>query len=253
MSENSEAFFIHGRDGLYKHGKVLLDSGAQISFIRQETAEALGLDGKKVSISITKVGGEEEEMTTKVFKVQMTPLDNKKAFLVKAIGIPCIRDDIVDIKTIDIAESLGLRPERFYRGKGSIDLLIGIDHAHMHTGETRQAGTLVAIKSPLGWVIFVATPRDTHETNRILHVKYTVPVDLSDFWTTEAMLVAVKPCLCKEDKLSQVEREEANIIESHVRKWVTNGWSHRHGKGILPFCPKTSHKQLRNWKRLSVD
>ena len=229
MSENSEALLpvisasIHGRDGLYKHGNVLPDSGAQISLIRQETAEALGLDGKKVSISITKVGGEEEEMTTKVFKVQVTPLDSKKAFLVKAIGIPCISDDVVDIKTRDIAESLGLKTERFYRGKGSIDLLIGIDHAHMHTGETRQAGHLVARKSPLGWMIFGATPRDAHGANRILHVKYTVPVDLSDFWTTEAMGVAVKPCLCTEDKLSQVEREEAKIIESSCQK-VGNQW-----------------------------
>jgi len=224
MSENSEALLpvvsasIHGRDGLYKHGNVLLDSGAQISLVRQETAEALGLDGKKVSISITKVGGEEEEMTTKVFKIQVNPLDSKKTFLVKAIGIPCISDDVVDIRTKAIAGNLGLKNERFYRDKGLIDLLIGIDHAHMHTGETRQAGHLVARKSPLGWVIFGVTPRDAHEANRILHVKYTVPVDLSDFWTTEAMGVAVKPCLCTEDKLSQVEREEAKIIESSCQK-----------------------------------
>ena len=37
-----------------------MDSGAQIRLIGQDTAEALGLDGKKASISITKVGGEEE-------------------------------------------------------------------------------------------------------------------------------------------------------------------------------------------------
>ena len=99
MSENSEALLpvislsIHGRDGLYKHGNILLDSGAQISLIRQETAEALGLDGKKVFISITKVASEEEEMTTKVFKVQVPPLDSKKAFLMKVIDIPCTSDN----------------------------------------------------------------------------------------------------------------------------------------------------------------
>ena len=32
------------------------------------------------------------------------------------------------------------------------------------------------------------------------------------------MGVAVKPCLCTEDKLSQVEREEAKIIESSCQK-----------------------------------
>ena len=65
----------------------------------------------------------------------MAPLGSKKAFLVKVIGIPRISDDVVDIKARDIAESLGLETERFHRGKRSVDLLIGIDHAHMHTGD----------------------------------------------------------------------------------------------------------------------
>ena len=60
----------------------------------------------------------------------------------------------------------------------------------MHTGETRQAGHLVARHSPLGWVIFGATPGDAREKNSILYVKYTKPEDLSDFWTTEAMGIA---------------------------------------------------------------
>lgn len=190
MTENSEALLpvisasISGRDGLYKHANVLLDSGAQLSLIRFETAEILGLEGKNVSITITKVGGEEEEMTTNVFKVQVISLDNQKTFTIRAIGIPCISDDVADVKTKDIAESLGLKKEDIYRGRGPVDLLIGIDHARMQTGETRQAGHLAARKSPLGWVIFGGTPRDVHEASPILHVKYTTPVDLSDFWTT---------------------------------------------------------------------
>ena len=213
MTENSEALLpvisasIGGGNGLYKHANVLLDSGAQTSLIRLETAEILGLEGKCVSVTITKVGGEEEEMTTKVFKVQVTSLVNQKTFTVKAIGIPCISDDVVDVKTREIAECLCLKKGDIYRGKGPVDLLIGINHARMHTGETRQAGNLVARKSPLGWVVFGGTSQDVHETSRILHVKYTTPVDLSDFWTTEAMGVAITPCLCAKDKLSQIERE----------------------------------------------
>ena len=46
----------------------------------------------------------------------------------KAIGIPCISDDVVDVKTNDIAELLGLKKDEIYRGKGPVDLLIGIDH-----------------------------------------------------------------------------------------------------------------------------
>ena len=117
----------------YKWGNVLLDTGAQISLIRQETAESLGLEGKNISITITKVGGE-EEMKTKAFKVHVTSLDNDRKFLIKAIGIPTISDDIVPIKTKEIGGHLGLTKEKLHRGRGPVDLLIGIDNAHMHTG-----------------------------------------------------------------------------------------------------------------------
>ena len=75
---------ISGQTGLYKRGNVILDSEAQISFIRMETAESLGLEGNNVPITITKVGGEEQEMKTKEFKVQVTSLSNKWGFLIKA-------------------------------------------------------------------------------------------------------------------------------------------------------------------------
>ena len=258
MTEKSGALLpvisasIEGRNGLYKHGNILLDSGAQISLIRLETAENLRLEGKNVSITITKVGGEEEEMTTKVYRVQVTSLENRKTFSIKAIGIPCISEDIVEVKTKDIAEMLSLRKESVYRGKGPVDLLIGIDHARMHTGETRQAGHLVARHSPLGWVIFGATPGDARETNSILYVKYTTPEDLSDFWTTEAMGVAVTPCLCAADRLSQIERKEAQIIESSCQK-VGNQWMvsypWKRDPALLPDNKSQATKKLETTER----
>ena len=66
------------KDDFYKRGNILLDSGAQVSLIRMETAESLGLEGKNVSITITKVGGEEQEMKTKEFKVQEPSPRNKE-------------------------------------------------------------------------------------------------------------------------------------------------------------------------------
>ena len=184
ITESSEALLlvisasIGGRNGLYKQANVLLDSGAQISLIPLETAQILGLEGKSVSVTITKVGGEEEEMTTKVLKVQVTSLDNQKTFTVKAIGISCISDDVVDVKTKEVAQGLGLKKEDISRSKGQVDLLIGIDHARMHTGETRQTRNVEAQRSPLGWVVFGETSQDAHETSRIFHVKYTTPVDV---------------------------------------------------------------------------
>lgn len=89
-------------------------------------------------------------MTTKAYKGQVTLLENRKTFSLKAIGIPCISDDIVKVKARDIAEALSLKKEHVYCGKGPVNLLIGIDNARMHTGETRQARHLVARRSPRG-------------------------------------------------------------------------------------------------------
>ena len=208
---------------LFKCGNVLLDSGAQVSLIRQETAETLGLKGKDVSITITKVGGEDETMKTKEYNVQLTCIDNNKRFTVKAIGIHSISDEIPAVKTSHLPEVLGLPNTRFRRGKGHVDLLIGIDHAHMHAGETRQVDHLLARKSPLGWVVFGGKPEQISDVTSILHVKYASPIDLTDFWTTETMGVAVKPCVCNADKLTQTEREEAKLIEESCFK-VENQW-----------------------------
>ena len=58
----------HGNTSQY-HGNILLDSGAQTSVICIEPAENLPLEGKRVFIKLTRGGGEEEEMTTKAYKV----------------------------------------------------------------------------------------------------------------------------------------------------------------------------------------
>lgn len=86
-------------------------------------------------------------------------------------------------------------------------MLIGIDQAKLHTGETREAGNVVARHSPLGWVVFGAVPGKQSEASNVYHIKLETPVDMTDFWTTESMGVSVQPCNCEAGKLSQIERE----------------------------------------------
>ena len=133
-----------------------------------DTAESLGLEGKNVSITLTKIGGEEEEMKTKEFKVRVMSLENKQSFVIKAVGILQISNNIARITKDDVAEITGLTGGKIYRGTEAVDLLIGIKHAHMHTGETRQSGHLVARNLPPACVIFGATPGKSQETNRVL-------------------------------------------------------------------------------------
>ena len=231
LHENEEAILpvtsadLFGSNNLRKRGNVQFDSGAQVSLIRQETADCLGLKGKKISVTITKVGGQEEEIKSKVYNVPISAIDDRRTYSVKAIGIPVISSESSIVDTASIMEQLGLSGEKIRRKKGPIDLLIGIDHAQLHTGPTKQKDHIVARKSPLGWVLFgnKSGTATAGEATRVLHVKFTAPVDISEFWKTESMGVLVKPCVCEADKLSQVEREEKVLIDKSAQK-IGNQW-----------------------------
>lgn len=88
----------------------------------------------------------------------------------------------------------------------------------MHTGQTRQAGELAARQTPLGWVVLGGSSGNDQPASRILFVKDATPVDISDFWKTESIGVEVKPCVCEAVKLSQVEREEAEVISKSCQR-----------------------------------
>ncbi|XP_071941071.1 uncharacterized protein [Antedon mediterranea] len=147
-----------------------------------------------------------------------------------AIGIPSISDDVE-------ARRFKIDTKDIYRGHGDVDLLIGIDHPNIHIGETREAGNLIARHSPLGWVIFGAVTED-RPSNNVLHVKFSQPVDLTDFWTTEAMGVTVKTCSCEASKIGPIESEEAKIIADSCTK-LGNQW-------LIPYPWKRDPNQLPN-------
>ena len=191
-------------------------------------------------------------MQTKVYRVPVESLDNGRRYSTKAIGMPSISEEVTTVRMSEITDLLGLKNEKLRRGKGEVDLLIGIDHAHMHTGESKQVGQLVARHIPLGWVVFGGSRGEVQETSRILHVKFEIPVDLTDFWKTETMGVAVKPCVCEADTLTQIEREELRVIENPCKK-VGNQWmipyTWRKDPNLLPDNKSLALKRLVSTER----
>ena len=209
---------VLGSSGLKKRANVLLDSGAQISLIKTSVAKDLKLKGKDVVVTLIKVGCQEEELHTKVYRVTVQSLEDQSCHTIQAVGIPFLSDEISDVRTEELAKAFGLSRSDIRRGTGDTNLLIGIDQAKLHTGETREAGNLVARHSPLGWVIFGATTSEQFETSRVNHVKFATPVDMNEFWSTESMGVSVKPCSCEPGKLIPIERKEAKVIEDSCKK-----------------------------------
>ena len=53
---------------------------------------------------------------------------------------------------------------------------------------------------------------DSHEKRkcmvhgRVHHVRFAAPLEMSDFWKTEAMRVEVKPCVCEADKQTEIAK-----------------------------------------------
>ena len=58
---------IHGQNGIQKKGNILLDTGAQVSLIWSDITKLLGLKRRHTSVTIAKVGGEEETIRTKEY------------------------------------------------------------------------------------------------------------------------------------------------------------------------------------------
>ena len=214
---------VLGQEGNRRKANVLLDSGAQVSLIRNSVAKGLKLKGKDADVTITKVGGEDEEMHMKLYKVCLLSLESNTVHWITAIGIPSISDEVASVDIGPVVKKLGLEGRMLHRGNGPVDILIGINHAKMHTGETREAENLVARRSPLGWVVFGATNGCQGNVNKVLSVQLSRPVDITDFWTTEAMGVSAKSCECDAEKLSPIERREKKIIEDSCKR-VGNQW-----------------------------
>ena len=217
--------FIKGRDGEPVEANVFYDSGAQVSMIRSEYAEQLGLDSKPIKIVITKVGGVEEDLDTKLYKVPVYADDGKMIQTIQALGIPQISEEPAGVDINHISRVFDIPSDKLHRKAGPVDLLIGINYPRFHVGETKVKDGLVARRSPFGWVVFGSNSNDAlPEVKQVLYVRLAKPIDLTDFWKTESMGVSVSPCTCEAAKISKEERAELKLIEDSCElqgsKWI---------------------------------
>ncbi|XP_063970046.1 uncharacterized protein LOC129255891 [Lytechinus pictus] len=199
-------------------GNVLLDSGSQLSIVRQEVADRLRLKGKKVSVTITKIGCDEEQVQTEIYRFPVQAIGSNQRHYVTAIGLPHISNDISEVPLKEECKKMHLSPQEVHRKSGAIDLLIGLDHVQMHAGQTRQGIKCIARKSPIGWVVFGPLSTRQQLPSRVLHMQVTQVTDLTEFWSTESMGVESSSCQCYPPKLSKVEKDEYDVINASCQK-----------------------------------
>ena len=82
----------------------MFDSGAKISLIQRETADTLRLNGRDITVNIVKVGGDEEEIQTKIYEVAVSGMNDSKKYVIKAVAVPCISEEIKGARVSELAE-----------------------------------------------------------------------------------------------------------------------------------------------------
>ncbi|XP_041467150.1 uncharacterized protein LOC121417494 [Lytechinus variegatus] len=198
-------------------GNCLLDSGSQMSLVRNAVAEELGLKGNPIVANVTKVGNETEEYNTMLYKVKVQGINGHQSYTISAVGLDVINNGITRVSVEELGRMFNLRKDEIHRGSGPIDILIGIDHSKMHVGYTKIQGNLVARRSPLGWVIFGSTTEGYPE-GAVLHVTINSPLDLRKSLTTEGMKVCNDPQRCQHSRMTEQEDEEFRVISSSCEK-----------------------------------
>ncbi|XP_014674676.1 PREDICTED: uncharacterized protein LOC106814832 [Priapulus caudatus] len=197
---------------------VLLDKGSQGTLISKDFARKLNLKGKAVAAIITKVGGIEEEFQSTLYELTLRGEDSM-THRISALEIGHINDvREVDVKQME--RLFKMKPGTLKRRGGPIDILIGVNYAHLLAGEESELNGIVAQRTPLGWTVYGG--EETTTANQVMHMQIKKPVDLDDFWNTEALGVDIGPCDCKSLERA-TEKLEGKIIRESCTK-VGNQW-----------------------------
>lgn len=103
---------------------VLWDSGASLCFITNDKAKAERLKGTKVELSIIKVGGDNEKITSTRYKLSLIDKQDQEVQF-DVYGIDKITSDIQSVNMNGIVQLFkNISEEDISRASGTIDVLI---------------------------------------------------------------------------------------------------------------------------------
>jgi hypothetical protein len=218
---------------------VLWDSAASICLLPYSKAKEEKLHGKQVQLSITKVGGIDEKLTSHLYRVPLVNQYGKTVFI-KAYGIGRITSDIQAVNLDGVVHLFkGISAEEVARPTGPVDLLIGYEYAGFHPQLERRNGHLLLLKKQFGKCIGGKHPsiKETHPTSELTSARanHVNAINVEDIYNIEGLGVACSPCCggCKCGKCPKgsndytlKEERELKLIESKLtfddeeKKWT---------------------------------
>ena len=111
---------------------VLWDGGATSSLVTFKKAAEMKLKGRKVNISIVKVGRDVETIDSTVYRLPLKDISGKiiqiEVYGFDKISSPCHKLDLSGIDTL----FTNIREAELHRPQGEIDALSGLNYASYH-------------------------------------------------------------------------------------------------------------------------
>ena len=155
-----------------KHGwaNVLWDSGASLCFITNTKAKAEHLKGTTVELTVTKVGGNNEKITSNRYKLSLFDKQGQEV-QVDVYGIDKITSEIQSVDIDGIMPLFNnISKEDILRPSGTVDVLIGYEYASYHPQNEQSSGHLVLSRNHFGRCI-----GGTPDYKRAIHKPPTPP------------------------------------------------------------------------------
>ena len=188
-----------------KHGwaNVLWDSGASLCFITNTKAKNEHLKGERVELSITKVGGHNEKITSNRYKLSLFDIRGEEIKF-EVFGIDRITSDTQKVDIDGVVRFFNnVSKEEILRPVGPVDVLIGYEYAAYHPQKEQTSDHLLLLKNRFGRCIGGMHPsmKETSVHCNIKCVKVnTAIVKVEDFYNIENLGIECKPrcggCKC---------------------------------------------------------
>ena len=245
---------------------LLWDGGATISLITFRKALELGLKGKEVDLSVTKIGGTKQMIKSYKYEVGIKAKDGKFVDFI-LYGIDKIS---TPLRNVNLDEVIKLFPDaknnELQRPVGEIDILIGFEYAGFHPTRKQSNGHLLLLENMFGNCLGGSHPLLSEKTRKIIqhavvnHVKIAA---IEDFFDIERLGVECTPkcgnCRCGEcpiggKEYTIKEERELKLIEEGLRRmhnhwvatypWIRDPKSIQNNRNVAFAMLKSTEKRL---------
>ena len=205
---------------------VLWDGGSTVSLITFSKAKELGLKGKQVHLSIVKVGGNKEEISSYLYDLPLKNRDGEVVIL-QVYGIDKVS---THLKPIDLSDVIKLFKNvselELQRPEGEVDVLVGFEYAGYHPVREQSVNNLLVLRNQFGVCMGGSHKLLQEKTRKVVQtviIHHLRQVTVEDFFETESLGVSCTPkcggCRCGNCHLgskdySLKEERELNLIEA---------------------------------------